>query len=34
MGGFSGRNDIVDKFCRYPLLIIDDFGTTLHPFGF
>ena len=23
---FSGRNDIVDKFCRYPLLIIDDFG--------
>ena len=25
-GSFSGRNDIVDKFCRYPLLIIDDFG--------
>ena len=23
---FFGRNDIVDKFCRYPLLIIDDFG--------
>ena len=23
---FSGRNDIVDKLCRYPLLIIDDFG--------
>ena len=25
-GSFSGRNDIVDKLCRYPLLIIDDFG--------
>ena len=23
---FSGRNDIVDRLCRYPLLIIDDFG--------
>ena len=23
---FSGRNDIVDKLCRYPLLVIDDFG--------
>ena len=23
---FSGRNDVVDKLCRYPLLIIDDFG--------
>ena len=23
---FSGCNDIVDKLCRYPLLIIDDFG--------
>ena len=23
---FSGRNDIVDKLCCYPLLIIDDFG--------
>ena len=23
---FSGRNEIVDKLCRYPLLIIDDFG--------
>lgn len=22
----SGRNDIVDKLCRYPLLIIDDFS--------
>ena len=22
----SGRNDVVDKLCRYPLLIIDDFG--------
>ena len=22
----SGRNQIVDKLCRYPLLIIDDFG--------
>ena len=22
----SGRNDIVDRLCRYPLLIIDDFG--------
>lgn len=25
-GSFSGRNDVVDKLCRYPLLIIDDFG--------
>ena len=25
-GSFSGRNDIVDRLCRYPLLIIDDFG--------
>ena len=25
-GSFSGRNDIVDELCRYPLLIIDDFG--------
>ena len=24
--GLSGRNQIVDKLCRYPLLIIDDFG--------
>ena len=23
---FSGRNDVVDRLCRYPLLIIDDFG--------
>ena len=23
---FSGRNEVVDKLCRYPLLIIDDFG--------
>ena len=23
---FSGRNDIVDKLCCYPLLVIDDFG--------
>ena len=23
---FSGRNEIVDRLCRYPLLIIDDFG--------
>lgn len=23
---FSGRNDVVDNLCRYPLLIIDDFG--------
>ena len=23
---FSGRNAIVDRLCRYPLLIIDDFG--------
>ena len=23
---FSRRNDVVDKRCRYPLLIIDDFG--------
>ena len=25
-GSFSRRNDVVDKLCRYPLLIIDDFG--------
>ena len=25
-GSFSGRNDVVDKLCRYPPLIIDDFG--------
>ena len=23
---FSGRNEVMDKLCRYPLLIIDDFG--------
>ena len=23
---FSGRNEVVDKLCRHPLLIIDDFG--------
>lgn len=23
---FSGRNEVVDKLCRYPLLILDDFG--------
>ena len=23
---FSGRNEVVDNLCRYPLLIIDDFG--------
>ena len=23
---FSGRNEVVDKLCRYPLLVIDDFG--------
>ena len=23
---FSRRNEVVDKLCRYPLLIIDDFG--------
>ena len=23
---FSGRNEVVDKLCRYPLLTIDDFG--------
>ena len=23
---FSGRNAVVDRLCRYPLLIIDDFG--------
>ena len=23
---FSGRNEAIDKLCRYPLLIIDDFG--------
>lgn len=23
---FSGRNKVVDRLCRYPLLIIDDFG--------
>ena len=25
-GSFSDRNEVVDKLCRYPLLIIDDFG--------
>ena len=25
-GSLSGRNDVVDKLCRYPLLIVDDFG--------
>ena len=25
-GSFSGRNEVVDKLCRYPLLVIDDFG--------
>ena len=25
-GSLSGRNDVVDRLCRYPLLIIDDFG--------
>ena len=25
-GSFSGRNEVIDKLCRYPLLIIDDFG--------
>ena len=24
--GYSGRNEAIDKLCRYPLLIIDDFG--------
>lgn len=23
---FSGRNEVVERLCRYPLLIIDDFG--------
>ena len=23
---FSGQNKVVDRLCRYPLLIIDDFG--------
>lgn len=23
---FSGRNEAIDKFCHYPLLVIDDFG--------
>ncbi len=23
---FSGRNEVADRLCRYPLLIIDDFG--------
>lgn len=23
---FAGRNEVVDELCRYPLLIIDDFG--------
>ena len=23
---FSGRNEVVDRLCRYPLLILDDFG--------
>ena len=25
-GSFSGRNEVVDKLCRFSLLIIDDFG--------
>ena len=25
-GSFSERNEVVDKLCRYPLLVIDDFG--------
>ena len=25
-GSFSSRNEVIDKLCRYPLLIIDDFG--------
>ena len=25
-GSFSGRNEVIDKLCRYSLLIIDDFG--------
>ena len=23
---FSGRNEVVDRLCSYPLLVIDDFG--------
>ena len=23
---FEGRNDYISRLCRYPLLIIDDFG--------
>ena len=23
---FSGRNEVVDRLCGYPLLVIDDFG--------
>ena len=23
---FAGRNEVVDRLCRYPLLVIDDFG--------
>ena len=23
---FEGRNEYIDRLCRYPLLIIDDFG--------
>lgn len=26
---FSGRNEVVDRLCRYPLLIIDDFGIKI-----
>ena len=24
--GFTGRNEYISRLCRYPLLIIDDFG--------
>ena len=27
--GFSGRNAVVDRLCRYPLLIIDDSGWNV-----
>ena len=23
---FAGRNEVVDRLCSYPLLVIDDFG--------
>ena len=23
---FAGRNEVVDRLCGYPLLVIDDFG--------